>query len=240
MARPGPVRALAPSARLVLLLLLTGTVFSAATLVCVLLFFGVLFLLRREGLRLAAIGRELPGFALLCLLVIALEGISLEGGIHVISSGLALAGIYCLRLACAIILGRLFYHTTSSSELREAAGALWRILPGSLGEDLALGLSLILGFIPMIVDEWKLSLEAGRARGIEGSATLTLRLKVVEAFIRRLVLRALQLPEVLVARAWTGEKARPPRPWGARGWLTVLAAAAFPLSELARTIAASM
>jgi energy-coupling factor transporter transmembrane protein EcfT len=240
MARSGPVRSIAPSARLLVLLLITGTIFSASPQICLILFFVALVLLKLEGLRLSALRRELPGFALLCIMIVALEGLSWEDGLHVLPSGITSAGFYCLRLASAILFGRLFYLATSSSELREAAGALGRILPGSIGEDLALSLSLILGFIPMIVGEWALSSEAGKARGIESNASLVFRLKIVEAFVRRLSLRALQLPEVLVARGWTGEKARTARPWGTGSRLAVLATSIIPLLELSKTIAASL
>ena len=238
MARPGPVSALAPPARLIVLLLLTSTVFSAPPLPCLLLILAALLLLAFEGLHPLALLRELPGLILLCLLVLALEGLGWENGINLLPAGLASGGSYFLRLLAAFLFGRLFYHTTSSSELREATGFIGRILPGSLGTDLALSLSLVLGFVPMIVVEWTLSMEAGRARGLEGRSSVPLRLRVAEAFIRRLVLRATQLPEVLVARAWTGGRGIPSRPWGAGSWMAVLAASIFPLSELVRLVSA--
>jgi energy-coupling factor transporter transmembrane protein EcfT len=147
-----------------------------------------------------------------------------------------------LRLLSTFALGRLFYQATPSSELREAAARVGALLPGRLGEDLALLLSLVLGFIPAILLAWRHSEEAARARGLgrsgggrgagrrRGTGTgglglrrsLTLNLRVVEAFVRRLILDALLLPEILVARGWTGETRTAGRPWQPASWLALL------------------
>jgi len=215
--RRKPVSALAPSARLLCLALLAGLVFSSRvwTLGCLLAL--LLALLLKEGLDLPALLRELPGLAYLMALTLLLESLRFGGGIHLDPEGLARAGLWALRLLEAFLLGRLFYKTTSGSELREAASDLGRLVPRRLGrgpgEDLALALFLILGFIPSIVSEWRLSEEAGRARGLSRGSGPRLRLRVLEAFLRRLVLRALVLPEALASRGWMGAIEGRRRPW---------------------------
>jgi len=217
VARKGPVKSLAPSARLVAMFLLAGVLFATKPLALCIFLLGLVLLLAREGLGPGAFLAELRGLLFLVAFAFLIEGLGWEKGPRLLPEGLCIAALYSLRLVATFALGRLFYQTTPGSELREAAGLFGRLIPGRLGEDLALALALVLGFLPDIIGEWRLSLEAGQARGIHRGSGPALRLRVVEAFIRRLILDALSLPEILVARGWTGASSKYPQPWGTRG-----------------------
>jgi len=216
----GGVSRIAPSARLLCLLVLVSGLFAErAPTVLALTFFGLLALFA-EGMRPRALLPELLPLSFLLLFMFALETLSLEGQAHFVAAELPSALLDAARLLAAFVLARLFYQATSASELREAAESAGRFLPGSLGQDLALALSLVLGFIPAILLEWRLSLEAGKARGLHRKSGLGPAVSLVAAFIGRILASALVLPEILLARGWTGLKRRG-RPWGMKEILSV-------------------
>ena len=72
---------------------------------------------------------------------------------------------YFARLVAAFLTGRVFYASTTRSELREAATEAARLVPGEGKRRIGLGLSLILGFVPLIVDEWRSTVEAAKSQG---------------------------------------------------------------------------
>lgn len=213
LPRRRPISALAPLARLLsLLLLVSGLAAASQPSALVLSLLGILAL-RAEGLRLGAFVRELPPLLLLLGLLFALECLRFEPWPRLAAAELPGALADASRLFAAFVAARLFYQATSSSELREAAEGLGRFLPGTLGQDLALALSLVLGFIPAILLEWRLSLEAARARGLSRRSPGRASLLFVEAFIRRVLSWSLELPEALLARGWTGRR-QASRVWG--------------------------
>ncbi|HUX37502.1 MAG TPA: hypothetical protein VMV44_06320 [Rectinemataceae bacterium] len=219
--RRGPISRLAPAARLLCLLILVSGLFSEKWPSVLALIVLALFASFAEGLRPRALLPELLPLSLLAALMLGLETLSPEGGLHFAAADFPTALLDVLRLLAAFALARLFYQSTPASELREAAESAGRLLPGSLGLDAALALSLILGFIPSILLEWRQSLEAGRARGLHRKSGPGSALAFVAAFIGRILGGALVLPDVLVARGWTGQR-RQGRAWGPWSLLAAL------------------
>lgn len=94
----------------------------------------------------------------------------------VILTELSATGDYLLRLTCVLVAGTVFYATTGMTELTLALSAIQRKLPwNDRLPDIALLLSLTVGFIPRILDTWK-SLErswnarcGARRKGFFGS-----------------------------------------------------------------------
>ncbi len=214
------VSALAPSARLLCLLILVSGLFAeSGPVVLTLMVLGVLALFS-EGLGPRALLPELLPLSFLLLFTFALETFSMDGSPHFVGAEMPKALLDAARLLAAFVLARLFYQSTTASELREAAESLGRLLPGSLGQDAALALSLVLGFIPAILLEWRLSLEAGKARGLHRRSGFSPSVALVAAFIGRILATALLLPEILLARGWTGLE-RKGRPWGLEEILSV-------------------
>jgi energy-coupling factor transporter transmembrane protein EcfT len=114
--------------------------------------------------------------------------------------------IFALRLIGTFSLGKLFYLTTGVSELRDALTRISRRLPFNESIDIGLGISLIVGFIPLIFDEWRGSLEAAHSRGLTLKVGLSGYAVFFASFIRRLMLRAIAIPEALTARGWTSSR----------------------------------
>lgn len=107
------------------------------------------------------------------------------------------------RLLVIFWLGKLLVRTTRVSELRDALTRLFSHIPLVRNHDLGLGLSNILGFIPLVFDEWRLSLEAARARGFAPSFSMPKWADFLVAFLRRLMVRAVSVPEAISARGRT-------------------------------------
>jgi energy-coupling factor transporter transmembrane protein EcfT len=173
-------------------------------------------LLLIEGLPPRTLLRDLSFVLGLALTGFLIEGLSFEGGLHLASGPLlSLALRDGLRLAASFAAGRLFYTTTRTSQLREAAEDSCRFLPGAAGAEIALALLLVLSFIPLILGEWRASLLAARARGLSRRPSLGASSDFLAAFLRRLMLGSLALPEALAARGWTGgDSKRRRQPWG--------------------------
>jgi energy-coupling factor transporter transmembrane protein EcfT len=199
----------------------------AASSFCLLLLSGLgpLRLLRDSGL-----------VALFALFSAGLRFLGLPESMTAAREILALSAAYGARLLAAFLAGRLFYATTSPSELRDAATRITRRLPILGRWDLGLALSLILGFIPLIFDEWKASLEAARSRGMPQRPGLGRQALFVAAFLRRLMLRAVAVPEALSARGWTRSRGLSPLRWSWRDSLASIACAGLTLAAALRLV----
>lgn len=225
-ARRGPVSALAPSARLLGLLLSSAAVFFMGPRGSGPLSLALLCLLIAEGQKPRALLRDALFVLSLAGATLLIEGLSFEAGPRLdFARLLPGAARDALRLAASFEAGRLFYTTTRSSELREAAEDSCRLLPGSLGSEIGLSLLLVLSFLPLILDEWRASLLAARARGLPRRPGLKASAELLSSFLRRLMLRSLALPEALAARGWTGGaegRGRPARrPWAAYDYIAI-------------------
>jgi len=183
-------------------------------------------LLYREGLRPWKLMKEASFLLWLAAFTLIVQGLDLRGGPRLSEEGLRAALAYCARLFAAYAAGRLFYAATTRSELRDAATRIARVFPGRAKSDIGLVFSLVLGFIPLIVDEWRSSLEAGRARGMSRRPGFAGSVALLAAFLRRLMLAALAVPEALAARAWTGDRAIARESWRGRDFTCLALAAA--------------
>jgi energy-coupling factor transporter transmembrane protein EcfT len=226
VARLGPVSSLDPSARLLCLSLLSSAALLAGLPFSVLVCAAALALLVRGGLSPAAILKDTAFVAAFAAFTAALKLLGPPGSKGEPLGILAEGGTYGARLLAAFLAGRLFYASTSASELRDAATRMARRLPLLRRMDLGLGLSLVIGFIPQIFEEWRSSLEAARSRGLKRRPGARLQALFVAAFLRRLMLRAVAVPEALSARGWTRERGVQPSQWKLRDScaLTVCAA----------------
>jgi energy-coupling factor transporter transmembrane protein EcfT len=131
-------------------------------------------------------------------------------------------GAYGVRLLAVFLAGRLFYASTTASEIRDAVTRIARYIPIVRRLDIGLCLSMVIGFIPFIFTEWQDSLEAARSRGMPRRPRLSRMSLFVTAFLRRLIVRAIALPEALVARGWTRERGLAPSRWRMRDSITSL------------------
>lgn len=193
-----------------------------------------------EGLSIRKICRE-AWFVLVFALVV--EGMKLLDGKKGVALDLRLAlesGIYCLKLLAAFLSARLVYASTSLSELRDASTRIARRLPFGKKLDFGLALSLTIGYVPLIFDEWKASLEAARSRGMSPRPGLGILAHFLAhflaAFLRRLMIRAVVLPEALVARGWTQNRGVAESHWRRRDSCTLVASLACLVLGLLRIV----
>ncbi len=213
MARLGTASSLDPSARLACLALISSASLLAterfsAAVACI-----ASLLLLIEGLSALTILRESAFVAVFVTFtaLIRLLGVSSTGTSWI--AALISIGAYGIRLLAAFLVCRLFYASTRISELRDAATRITRRIPVLRRFDIGLILSMVLGFIPQIFDEWSASLEAVRSRGMPRHPGISKQALFIGSFLRRLMLRAATTPEALSARGWTRDRGIAPLTW---------------------------
>ena len=194
-----------------------------------------------EGVPAQAVARESLFLIWLGAFAVLAQGFDLADGIRVNETGMEAALAYFARLVAAFLAGRIFYASTTRSELREAATEASRLIPGEGKRRIGLGLSLILGFVPLIVDEWRATVEAAKARamplGLGGRrGSLARSAALLEAYLRRLMLAAVQMPEALEARAWSGDRIAQARRWKAGDYASVLALSIISVLSILRIV----
>lgn len=223
MDRLGPVASLDPAARLLCLALLSSASLAARPSFSAVVAATAVLLLKMAGLSFARILRDSAFVAVFLLFAAALRyfDFSLRGIDLPAAAGYI--GAYGARLLAAFLAGRLFYASTSLSELRDATTRITRRLPLLRRADMGLPLSMVIGFIPLILAEWSASLEAARSRGMPRRAGLAKQSLFLGAFLRRLMLRAVATPEALIARGWTKDRGIALSKWRKRDSLSLLA-----------------
>jgi energy-coupling factor transporter transmembrane protein EcfT len=214
--RRSPVSSLDPVCRLLCLALISSASLFATWRFA--LFFAVLALalLVIGGLGPWTIARE-SSFVLAFASLAALMRL-FGGGVGAGEPGAIAAesAVYGLRLWAAFLAGRLFYASTRLAELRDAATRLARRLPFLRSRDIGLGLSLILGYIPLVFEEWRDSLEAARSRGMPRRGGLRSQSLFIMAFLRRLMIKAVEIPQSLIARGWSEDRGLAAYAWRKR------------------------
>jgi energy-coupling factor transporter transmembrane protein EcfT len=232
----GPVSVLDPSARLLCLSLLSSASLFAGWPFSAFVCAASLALLLRSGIAPVSILKDAAFIAAFAAFTAALRLIGLPGALGMSLGILAEGGAYGARLLAAFLVGRLLYASTSISELRDAATRMTRRLPLLRRADLGLVLSMAIGFIPLIFEEWRSSLEASRSRGLARRPSLGKQALFVAAFLRRLMLRAVAVPEALTARGWTRERGIQPSQWKLRDSCALVACMALLLAAILRIV----
>ena len=223
MDRLGPAASLDPSARLLCLALLSSASLAARPSFSAVVAVTAVLLLKMAGLSFARILRDSAFVAVFLLFAAALRYFDFSrNGIDLLAAA-GYIGAYGARLLAAFLAGRLFYASTGLSELRDATTRIARRLPLLQRADLGLALSMVIGFIPLILAEWSASLEAARSRGMPRRPSLAKQSLFLGAFLRRLMLRAVATPEALVARGWTKDRGIAGSRWRMRDSLSMLA-----------------
>ncbi len=223
----GPVSRLKPGARLLCLLICSAGVFfmcewRAALIGCL-----FLALLLWEGISASTLRRDFGFLLFLCFANAFFSFLGLAGSTKPDFSAMLMHILTdSLRLISSFEAGRLFYLTTSPLEAREAALSIVHLAPrhngagrnsGQLKDTstiFALLVFLVLSLIPRILAEWRDSLEAAKARGLR----LSIRkpgpaADLLAAYLRRLALMSMRLPDALAARAWRAASGNSVRSW---------------------------
>jgi energy-coupling factor transporter transmembrane protein EcfT len=177
---------------------------------------------------------ELRWLGVLLAFVFVARALTTEGvplfsvlGGSVAVEGLVEGGVVCLRLALAYLIGALIVATTRSSEIR--AAVRWFLMPVPLvsADRVATMLSLLVRFVPMIVEESARTAEAQRARAVENRRNPVYRLTCLGfPLMRRIIADADGLTMAMEARCYTEDRTHLNLRAGRKDWLIFAAACA--------------
>jgi energy-coupling factor transporter transmembrane protein EcfT len=212
----GPAASIDPTCRLACLALLSSSALMAPWFLSAGLAGAFLMLLAMSGLGLLAILRETLFIAAFALATAVLGAIGSIGATLEMTQIAKDAGTFCLRLLAAFWAGRLFYASTRPSEIRDAATRICRRLPILRSYDLGLAISLTLNYIPLIFEEWNDTSLAAHSRGLPRRPRAGQVIPMISSFLRRLMLKAVMVPEALYARGWDSSRGLSPMRWRVR------------------------
>ena len=167
--------------------------------------------LMSAGLSLKTALKDLRYVFWLLLFVFMARSLSVPGSsviefksVSVTREGLYEGAIVCWRLVIVIMTGLSFVLTTRSSEIKAAVEWMLKPFPWVPAKRIAIMLSLIVRFIPVIFEQAKKTTEAQRARGVENRKNPVYRLKMFGIpLMRRVFERADNLALAMEARCYS-------------------------------------
>jgi biotin transport system permease protein len=190
--------------------------------------------IRHIGMPLRSILIEMRYFAVLLLLVFIARALSTPGtplvslaGISVTREGITAGGLVCWRLACVVLAGLIFIAATRPSEIRGAV--IWLLAPVPWIPERRAGtmISLLVRFIPMILNQARETADAQRARCIERRKNPVVRLvKLTVALLRHIFEDADRLVVAMEARCYNEDRTGPSFSATRLDWAVLFLAAA--------------
>jgi energy-coupling factor transporter transmembrane protein EcfT len=128
----------------------------------------------------------------------------------VTKQGIFSGALVCFRLVLVVLLGYLFIRSTYPSQVRVAVAWFLRPVPLIPEKKVATMLSLLMRFLPLILQEAKETTDAQRARCIENRKNPVYRfIKLVVPMLRRIFLRADDLILAMEARGYSENRTLP-------------------------------
>ena len=137
-------------------------------------------------------------------------------------------GIYggamvCWRLVIVILIGLSFVATTRTSEVKAAIEWFLSPVPFIPAQRVSIMMSLVIRFIPVILDQAKETADAQRARGVENRKNPVYRLrKLLIPLMRRTFERADKLAMAMEARCYTENRTDPELSSSHRDWIALV------------------
>ncbi len=204
----------------ILLLLSTSSIYSGFTGLSVLLIAQVL-IVYAAPISVIKLIRELKIFFIFLGFVFCARALSTPGeklfridflhmGLMVTQQGVLSGALICFRLFLVVMLGYLFIWSTFSSQIRAAVAWYLKPVPWIPEKRVAFMLSLLIRFLPMIVQEAREISDAQRARCIENRKNPVYRfVKVAVPMIRKIFLRAEDLVLAMEARGYSENRTLP-------------------------------
>jgi len=182
--------------------------------------------LMSAGMSLKAALKDLRYVFWLLLFVFMARSLSVPGAsviefksVAVTREGLYEGAIVCWRLVIVIMAGLSFVLTTRSSEIKAAVEWMLKPFPWVPAKRIAIMLSLIVRFIPVIFEQAKKTAEAQRARGVENRKNPVYRLKMFGIpLMRRVFERADKLALAMEARCYSENRTDSLLSSGVRDW----------------------
>jgi biotin transport system permease protein len=181
------------------------------------------------GLPLKTALKDLHYVFLLLLFVFLARSLSVPGSpvvefkaVSVTREGLYEGAIVCWRLVVVIMTGLSFILTTRSSEIKAAVEWMLKPFPWVPAKRIAIMLSLIVRFIPVIFEQAQKTAEAQRARGVENRKNPVYRLKMFGIpLMRRIFERADKLALAMEARCYSENRTDSLLSSGVRDWIAL-------------------
>jgi energy-coupling factor transporter transmembrane protein EcfT len=128
----------------------------------------------------------------------------------VTKQGILSGALVCFRLFLVVLVGYLFIWSTWSSQVRIAIAWFLKPIPWIPEKKIATMLSLMMRFLPLILQEAKETADAQRARCIENRKNPIYRLiKLAIPMLRRTFLRADDLVLAMEARGYSENRISP-------------------------------
>lgn len=217
--RPGVCRlhALDVRFKLVFLILVTLASLKAGPPALCVLTVTLLVTLGRIRLPLHSTLKEIRYVFLLLLLVFVARALSTPGSpvfeykeLAVSREGLHDAAVICWRLVIVILTGLAFIVTTRPSQIKAAVEWFFRPFPFIPGQRIATMMSLIMRFVPVILNQARETADAQRARGVENRKNPVYRLmKFAIPLVRRTFEDADKLAVAMEARCYSENRTDP-------------------------------
>lgn len=186
--------------------------------------------LNHTGLPLKMAIKDLRYVLLLLLFVFMARSLSVPGSpvfefkdVTVTREGLYEGAIVCWRLVIVIMTGLSFVLTTRSSEIKAAVEWMLKPFPWIPAKRIAVMMSLVVRFIPIIFEQAKKTEEAQRARGVENRKNPVYRLKMFSIpLMRRIFERADKLVLAMEARCYSENRTDALLSSGVKDWIALI------------------
>jgi len=215
--------------KLIFLILISFAVLKADFMALSLLSFMLLIIIAYIRLPVKSTIKALRYFIILIFLVFLARAFSTPGSVlinlkvmSITREGIYDGAVVCWRLFMVVILGLLFASTTRPSEVK--AAVQWFLIPFRFmpGKRIAIMMSLIMRFIPVIIDQVKETVDAQRARGIENRKNPVYRLiKLLIPVIRRTFESADDLAVAMEARCYSENRTDPSLASERKDWIAL-------------------
>ena len=149
-------------------------------------------------------------------------------GISVTKEGISDGIVVCWRLFNVIVVGLLFVSTTRSSKVKSAIEWFLAAIPFIPAKRVATMMSLLMRFLPVILDQAKETADAQRARCIETRKNPAYRIsKWGIPLIRRIFERADKLTLAMEARCYSEERTDQGLTANRNDWIMLVSVIAF-------------
>lgn len=187
------------------------------------------FLMMDSRLGLKNVLRQIRYFFIFMLIIIIARTLSTKGAqvyhlyfIPISIQGLAGGLIICWRLFLIVLVGLLFVSTTKPSQIKAAVKWFFDPIPFVSGQRLATMLSLVMRFIPVILNQARETSEAQKARCVENRKNPIYRLnKIGIPLLRRTFENADRLIFAMEARCYNEKQTDPDLSFDRMDWVAL-------------------
>ncbi len=177
----------------------------------------ILFVFFAASVPMVAAARELKVFPLFLLFVFGARALSTPGeslfnwmGIAPTAEGSRVGFLLCWRLTLVMMISLGFVTTTRTSEIKAGVERLLSFVPLVPEKRVAVMMSLLVRFIPVVFNQVKETMDAQRARGVENRKNPVFRLVVLTVPVMRRVFRSAdRLAVAMESRCWSENRTDP-------------------------------